>query len=398
MGRTAIVTGGGIGGLAVTIGLLRSGWQVTVFERAEEFRPVGAGLALAPNAVRALDWLGLGDRLRAAGTAQGGAGLRTSSGHWLMRAHLAEFEARFGVPGFALHRTDVHRMLLEAAAGAKLMRGYEVTSVHSRPDAATVTCESPSGPVTATADLVVVADGLHSRLRGSLYPRHPGPRYAGYVTWRNVVPAEAGVHVETGLTESWGRGKRFGIVPLPDGRVYWYASVSLPEGARRDAELADLARLFRDWHAPIPELLDASPPKNLLRHDIYSLTEPLPRYVAGRVALLGDAAHAVTPDLGQGACQALEDAVTLAGLVVRTPDIDAALAAYDHIRRPRTQRLVRVSALAGRIGQWRNPFLAAARDTLAQLVPARGYLRAISHTLSWQPSPQWPAPTTLPQG
>ncbi|RSM87478.1 FAD-dependent oxidoreductase [Kibdelosporangium aridum] len=371
MGRVAIVTGGGIGGLAATIGLLRSGWQVTVFERAPEFRPVGAGLTLAPNAVRALDWLGLGDRLRAAGTAQGGAGLRTSSGRWLMRAHLAEFEARFGVPGFALHRSDVHQMLLEATAGAKLARGHEVTSVRSRPDAAAVTYESPSGPVTATADLVVVADGLHSRLRTDLFPDHPGPRYAGYVTWRNVVPAEADVRVETGLTESWGRGKRFGVVPLPDGRVYWFAGVSLPEGARRDAELADLARQFDGWHAPIPELLGASPPETLLRHDIYSVETPLPRYVTGRVVLLGDAAHAVTPDLGQGACQALEDAVTLAGLTADAPDLDAALADYDRIRRPRTQRLVRVSALAGRVGQCHNPFLAAGRNVLARVIPTR---------------------------
>jgi 2-polyprenyl-6-methoxyphenol hydroxylase-like FAD-dependent oxidoreductase len=262
-----------------------------------------------------------------------------------------------------------------------------VTSVQQGQDQAAVTYQGPDGPGTASADLVVAADGIHSQLRAALFPQHPGPTYAGYITWRGLVPAQATPPLgpAAAVTETWGRSKRFGIVPLADGQVYWYATASLPEGAHADDDLADLAARYRGWHAPIPELLEATPPRSLLRHDIYHLRTPLPRYTAGRVALLGDAAHALIPDLGQGACLALEDAVTLAAAMTRDADVPAALAAYDQARRSRTQRLVRASAQVGRIAQWQGPLATTLRDALARLTPARVYLRASAETLSWTP-------------
>lgn len=152
-----------------------------------------------------------------------------------------------------------------------------------------------------------------------------------------------------------------------------------------------LAAEFRNWHHPIPRLLAATPPEALLRHDIHSLDVPLPSYVSGRVALLGDAAHAITPDLGQGAGLALEDAVTLAGLAAHEPDLRSALAGYDRARRPRTQRLVRASALSGRIGQWSNPVAAFVRNGLTGLMPTSIYMRAVSDTFSWTPNAAWSA-------
>lgn len=379
----AIVVGGGIGGLAAAVGLRRAGWQVTLLERAPAFRPVGAGLTLAPNAVRALDFLGLGERLRGRGMAQGAAGLRTSSGRWLMRTRAEELQHRFGVPAFALHRADLHSMLIDALDGADIRTGHTVTGL---PDTHTVTYEGAGGTATMTADLVVAADGIHSGVRGILFPGHPGPSYAGYVTWRGVVPADrVPAGVPASLTESWGRGERVGIIPLGDGRVYWYATRSVPEGAHADADLAQVASWYAGWHHPIPQLLAATPPQALLRNDIHTLDTPLATYVCGAVALLGDAAHAVTPDLGQGACQALEDAATLAALLEATTDAGSALTAYDEQRRPRTQQLVRASARFGRIAQWRNPLAAAVRDALTSVVPARAYLASTAETLSWRP-------------
>jgi 2-polyprenyl-6-methoxyphenol hydroxylase-like FAD-dependent oxidoreductase len=243
-----------------------------------------------------------------------------------------------------------------------------------------------------TANLVVAADGLHSAVRTMLFPDHPGPAYAGYIAWRGIVPAERAAALgQQSVTETWGRGRRFGIVPLADGRMYWFATASSPAGAHTDDELADLETRYRDWHRPIPELLAATPPDAVLRHDIYYLRQPLPSYVTGRVALLGDAAHAITPDLGQGACLALEDAATLAGFA-REPDIDAALRRYDHARRPRTQRLVRNSARIGRMAAWSHPAAAALRNALVSLVPARRYLRSSAGTYAWTP----PDPDAVP--
>ena len=271
-------------GLAAAQALTQTGWQVTLLEQAPEFGPVGAGITLAPNAVRALDQIGLGEQLRARGMAHGAAGLRTASGRWLLRTSVEELEQRFGVPAFALHRADLHRMLADAVPAASLRIGHRVTSASDDRDQATVAWQGPGGPGTASADLVVAADGVHSRLRAGLFPEHPGPAYAGYVTWRGLVPAQAApaLRPAPAVTETWGRGKRFGIVPLAGGQVYWwYATASLPEGAHADDHLADLGARHRGWHAPIPQLLQAIPLPALLRHDIYHLDTPLPRYVSG---------------------------------------------------------------------------------------------------------------------
>ncbi|NLU75270.1 hypothetical protein HCC61_21815 [Streptomyces sp. HNM0575] len=393
MERSAIVVGAGIGGLAVTRGLARAGWRVRVHERAGQFGAIGAGLAIEPNAVRAVDWLGLGEGLRAHGMRQGSAGLRTARGRWLMRTRLADLQERFGEPAFVLHRADVHQLLmagLESYGNVTLHPGHRAVTVTADTDRATVTFEGPDGLTTAQADLVVGADGLRSALRTVAFPGHPQPEYAGYVAWRGIVPAQrtAGISLETAVVETWGRGRRVGVVPLPDDRVYWFFCESAPEGSQQQIRVTDLAHRVRHWHAPIPQLLAATPESALIRTDVYTQATPLPSYVRGRVVLLGDAAHAMTPDLGQGAALALEDAVTLAvhaGPARSDTEVDTGLGRYDQERRPRTQRLVRTSAKAGRIAQARSPIAAAARDLVATLVPTALFLNTSAGTFSWTP-------------
>lgn len=386
--RTAIVIGGGIGGLAAAAGLSRNGWQVTLFEQAPRFSPVGAGISLAPNAVRALDWLGAGDALRERGAAAGAAGIRAANGRWLLRTTLDQLTARFGVPAYTLHRADLHGLLTNAARDVELRTGHRVTAVTNRPDGAELSYDAHGGSATIRAQLVVGADGVHSLTREDLFPDHPGPEYAGYLTWRGVVPADAAPPALPGLTETWGRGQRFGIAPLDDGRVYWFATTVAREGAHAHDDLGDLTDRFAHWHDPILRLLATTPPQALLRHDIYNLAAPLPSYTAGRVVLLGDAAHALTPDLGQGAGQALEDAVTLAALAAGDTDLDRALAAYDRARRPRTQALVLASARVARIANARHRPTAWLRDTAARLLPTSAYLSASTNTFAWQPPAQ----------
>src|SRR6266545_3923337 len=325
MTKKAIVAGGGIAGLATARGLLGLGWDVTIYEQAPSFQPVGAGITLAPNAVRALDWLGFGQELRSKSMAHGEAAIRDASRRWLLRARVDELSKRFGVPSFALHRAELHKIArARAAQPARMRGGHRVTGVEAIATP-TVTLEGPDGPGEDPADPVVGADGIHSGIR------------------------------DLGITESRGRGERFGIVSLGNGQVYWFATASLPAGSHARDDLDELRTRYRRWHDPIPALLRATAPRTLLRHDIYHLEPPLPRYHAGRVVLLGDAAHALTPDIGQGGCQALEDAVTLVHALAGEAEVPAALAGYDRARRRRTQKTARTSALWGTIAQWRNP-------------------------------------------
>jgi 2-polyprenyl-6-methoxyphenol hydroxylase-like FAD-dependent oxidoreductase len=252
-----------------------------------------------------------------------------------------------------------------------------------------VTYDGRDGPGEDAADLVIGADGIDSRVRIALFPQHPTPAYAGYITWRGLVPADAAPAASrtVGVTETWGRGQRFGIVPLADGQVYWFATASLPARSHTRDTIRDLAARYHDWHDPIPALLEATPPEALLRHDIYHRATPLSHYHAGRVVLLGDAAHALTPDIGQGGCLALEDAVTLTDLAPSDVDVPEALAAYESARKARTQSLVRISAGSGRIAEWRNPIAVTLRNAVASLIPASAFLRLSDETLGWKPPP-----------
>src|SRR5580692_11663143 len=310
----AVVVGAGIGGLAAAAGLRLAGWHVTVCERAASLEPVGAGLALAPNGLRALDTIGAEDGLRGLAIPQE-LGIRRSDGRWLIRSTTGRMISdRFGDPVILLARAAVIDALAACLPGEVLCMGTEVTSVEpggkAGPDGTSV------ARVTTTAgeldaDLVVAADGIGSGTRSALFPRHPGLRYAGFTTWRLLTGPLTGPFT---MAESWERGTVFGVMPLSDGRVYCYAAAPAEPGARAGDELAELVQRFGTWHEPIPRLLAAGRPQDVLRHDVAELAAPLPYFHRGRTALLGDAAHPMTPNLGQGACQALEDAAVISRL------------------------------------------------------------------------------------
>jgi len=359
----ALIIGGGIGGLTAAIGLDKVGIDAQIYERAAALGEVGAGISLWANAMHALDELGLGQTIRAHALREMFGEVRTWHGTILSAATSEDLKARYGVSVSMIHRADLLALLMSALDPDRIHLDHECTGVEQ--NTAGVTARFSSGG-TERGDLLIGADGLDSVVRSQIFGAVP-PRYAGYTAWRAVADFTRPRMV---ASESWGRGRRFGAIPMNDHRVYWYATENAPEGQHDSPQRTKqkLLESFRGWHEPIEELIGATDESAILRNDIFD-RDPLSRWSENRVTLLGDAAHPMTPNLGQGACQAMEDAVVLAACLGLSSSVDSALRAYEQRRIPRTSRIVMASRLIGQLAQWENPVLCFVRNALLRAAP-----------------------------
>ena len=239
------------------------------------------------------------------------------------------------------------------------------------------------------ADLLIGADGIHSKIRNDLHGRH-APIYAGYTAWRGVVDYQNELLPRGGGFESWGCGTRFGCARMGGGRMYWFATRNAPEGGDDGPAggRRTLLDMFRGWHEPVPDLIAATPEEDIRRDDVYD-RQPVKRWGEGRVTLLGDAAHLMTPNLGQGACQAIEDAFeladALAGCLRERSGVEAALGLYEARRTRRTAAIVRLSRRMGQVGQLENPWLCRLRDAAAKRMPDSFQRRQLQMVLGYKP-------------
>jgi 2-polyprenyl-6-methoxyphenol hydroxylase-like FAD-dependent oxidoreductase len=355
------IIGGGIGGLTTALALRHFGFEPEVFEQAPKLLDVGAAIAMWPNALRVLFKLGVGEKvMEHAGVIE--------RIRWQHRSGKSFNQTRLptnAVPAVALHRADLQKVLLHALPGNSIHLGHDFTGCQQEHGAIRINFTSQA-PVRC--DVLIGADGLHSQLRDQLL-NGEAPRYRGYVVWRGLADrGPKGLEPATAI-EIHGRGQRFGMGPVGNGRIGWWASSNEKDaGQRATTEQQALLKLFEGWCEPVCELISATPTAAILRNQALDRASTQ-SWGLGRMTLLGDSIHPTTPNLGQGGCMAVEDAAVLGRCLAKESNPARAFRAYEKCRYSRTALVADCSRLYGSIGQWESRPASWARGAMLSIVP-----------------------------
>lgn len=336
-----IIIGAGIGGSSAGIALQRLGHEVVIYDRMRENKPVGAALSLWSNGVKVLNWLGLADEVAALGGRMDDmAYLDGRTGEQLCRFSLEPVTLQTGQRPYPVARADLQALLMETFGMERIHLGCTATGIQD--DGTTVTVSFADG-TTDTADLVIGADGARSMVRDYVTGGGIERTYSGYTNFNGLVPQDAAIGPATQWTTYVGEGKRCAVMPVAGDRFYFFVDIPQPAGLAYDrAEgIAPLLEAFGEWAPGVQALLDSiDPDVSFNRVEIWDI-DPFHTWVKGRVAILGDAAHNTAPDIGQGACSALEDtfALTIA-LSTNTISVEDSLRRYERSRTERAGELV----------------------------------------------------------
>ncbi|MEU2898385.1 FAD-dependent monooxygenase [Streptomyces sp. NPDC088106] len=389
--RRVLIAGGGIGGIATALALQQQGIDSIVFERAPELRDGGAGLHIWTNGMLALARLGVADQVAAIAPAQSVCHFATSTGRVIGTYPVGEFVERYGQPTVAIGRSDLHGILRDAVT-APIVTGAEVTGYTEHADG--VSLHFADG-TSEEGDLLVGADGVRSAVRSQLLGPQP-PDYTGYIAWRGHARMSPEEFPPGTFRALFGPGTRFTYYDIAPGVVHWMSVANGPAGGRDEGTPEQTLEMLRARHAgwtdPVRRILDATAPESILRGDVVD-RKPDSVWGRGRVTLLGDSAHAVSFNIGQGACLAIEDALVLAGhLAAPGAGVSGALRAYEAERQERTRPMQLLAHRIGVIGALQNPAAIWVRDRVLKLAWNRTFHTAEHEHVAY--GTRWASGTT----
>lgn len=369
-----LILGAGIAGLSVAIALKKAGINAQVVESASGFKALGAGITLASNAIEVFDRLGIADEVIPEGVAVQKASILSAAGKTISSVSLNKVATAY--PQVGIHRGALHQVLLRHMDDQQVLWGKRSTRIEQKADGIRVFFDDGT---SLECGWLIVAEGVHSPIRKQLLPQSK-VRYAGYTCWRGI--AEVPDFKADEAVEIWGEKGRFGYVGVAPGRVYWFATRNAKE---KDQEMAankstELLQNFKSYPKEVGELLRATPDQAVLWNDIVDLA-PIPHYAFGNCVLLGDAAHATTPNMGQGACQAIEDAWSLAQCLLHEKSPEQAFVRFESLRIKRTQSIVNKSRTLGKIAQWENKTARAVRDFLFSRISEKQTIRQLEKVI-----------------
>lgn len=359
MGAKIAIIGAGIGGLTLALALKRAGFTTTVYESAAEIKPVGAGIVMAGNAMQIFEKLGIRQKVENAGRKISVLKITNALLSPIVELDLKRFEQRYGVYNVAIHRADLQSILAEEVGFQQIELSKRLTHVEKKED---IHLSFEDGSM-AKCDVLFGADGIHSTVRKQVFGIGK-IRDTSQRCWRGVVKIGEPSEILDETFEAWGKGRRFGASRINEEYLYWFAVIN-----ESLIENKTLPTLFEDFHPEIQNMISNTPEKDIILNTIIDL-KPISIWQQGNICLIGDAAHATTPNMGQGACQAVEDAYVLGELLKQGNDFSTAFQTYEKKRMKKAHAVVRNSWWAGKVAQFESSWSRKLRDSLIKRTPS----------------------------
>lgn len=360
MTETVTIIGAGIGGLTTALTLKQRGLNVALYESSAEIKPVGAGILIAHNAMQVFQKLGIQDAIAKAGNSISHIKITDAQLNDISSVDLTPYEIKYGVRNIAIHRGELQKILANEIGYDKINLSKRLTKIEQN-ELFQLTFEDHS---TLESKVVIGADGIHSVVRNQLFKKST-LRKANQKCWRGICEIELPEKYHNEVIEAWGKGKRFGFVKISTKKVYWFAVVNSKNVKTADV---DLAAMFKEFHSDILDLILATNKDQIIANDIIDLN-PIDKWQNKNICLIGDAAHATTPNMGQGACQAIEDAYVLGKLLDEGTVLEETFEKYEKLRIKKAHQIVHSSWTLGKIAHMENRFGIWIRNKMMKIMP-----------------------------